>query len=296
MPDSGFGSLSLDFDQLRKGYPTYNHLPPHIKNYMDELNKGLAPGKPKNTPCCFQIAEALNAVGGEHAVTERSYRRANCKLLGNYYLGAVDELEYYLAGRYGKGEDIKPYAKGAAHPITAMKAHIAGQRGIITFRDAGYGAHTELWDGTDIVQNGAPLASGAAMNQSYCFGQPRILFWQCIGDDGVDEAPAWVQGWWDVQDGRQWYYHFSSQFVVTYMLKKPNNRFDMPMGRPGSEGRYAIDPIRQSVIITWAPMGDGITMETFGYGGGAPTQMVGQSNRFAPLVASKITDFSVKKR
>ena len=79
-------------------------------------------------------------------------------------------------------------------------------------------------------------ASGAAMNQGYCFGQPRILFWECIGDDGVPDAPRWIQGWWDVNDGNQWYYHFSSQFVVSYMTAKPNGPFDMPALRYGSQG------------------------------------------------------------
>lgn len=296
MPESNFGTIAVGFDALRAGYPTYNALPPHIKKYMDDLNKGRAEGAPKNTPCCFQVSEALNVVGGEHAITERSYRRVNAKLLGNRYLGAVDELEYYLAGRYGKGEDIKPQAKGSAHPIAAMKDYIAGRQGILTFRDAGYGAHTELWDGTDILQNGAPLANGAGMNQSYCFGQPRILFWQCIGDDGLDEAPVWVQGWWDVNDGNQWYYHFSSQYVVSYIEKKPNNPFDMPTYRPGSEGRYAVDPVLQTVTIVWKPMGDGVTLETFNLTGFDFSAMAGISNRYAPLTATKITDFSTKRR
>ena len=295
MADSDFGTLALNFDDLRAGYPTYNKLPAHIKNYMDSLNKGLAPGKPRNTPCCFQISEALNAVGGEHAITERSYRRPNSKLLGMHYLGAVDELEFYLAGRYGKGEDIKPYGKGAKNPMTAMKAQIAGRRGILTFRDAGYGAHTELWDGTDIVQNGAPLASGAAMNQGYCFGQPRVLFWECIGDDGVPDAPRWITGWWDVNDGNQWYYHFSSQFVVSYIKKKPEGPFDMPGLRHGSQGRYSILE-GTMVVIKWAPTGDGITEEIFTGVQFEPTKLAGKSNRFADLVAVKMTDFSKKKR
>ena len=143
-------------------------------------------------------------VGGEDAVTERSYRRPDSKLLGMHYLGAVDELEFHLAGRYGRGEDIKPYGKGAKNSTVAMKAQIAGRRGIIAFRDAGYGTLTELWDGTDIVQNGAPLASEAAMNQDYCFRQPQVLFWECFGDDGLPDAPRWITGWWDVNDGNQW--------------------------------------------------------------------------------------------
>ena len=94
MSNSGFGTLALNFDDLRAGYPTYNKLPAHIQNYMDSLNKGVEPGGHKHTSCVFQVSEALNVVGGEHAVTERSYRRPNSRLKSNFYLGAVEELEF----------------------------------------------------------------------------------------------------------------------------------------------------------------------------------------------------------
>ena len=261
---------------------------------MDAYNKDLAPGAPRNTPCCFQVSEALNAVGGEHKVTERSYRRANCKLLGNYFLGAVDELEYYLTGRYGRGEDIKPYATGEKHPITAMKAHIAGKRGILAFRDKGYGAHTELWDGTDIVQNGAPASHGAALSQSFIFGRDRVLFWECTGDDGLAEAPGWLTGWWHVDDGQEWYYYFSSQHVVSYMQAKPKSAYDMPAKRLGNEGRFSLDPKAAMLRLDWQEIGDGVTLETFDIGSAGAVIMYGKSNKYAPLTARKILEWPKK--
>ena len=294
MPVSAFGTLALDFDKLRAAYPTYNRLPPHIQKQMDAYNKDLAPGAPRNTPCCFQISEALNVVGGEHKVTERSYRRGNCKLLGNYFLGAVDELEYYLAGRYGKGEDIKLYATGEKHPITAMKAHIAGKRGILAFRDKGYGAHTELWDGTDIVQNGAPAAHGAALSQSFIFGRDRVLFWECSGDDGLAEAPGWLTGWWHVDDGQEWYYYFSSQHVVSYMQAKPKSAYDMPAKRLGNEGRFSIDPKEAMLRLNWKEVGDGVTLETFDISSAGAVILYGKSNKYAPLTARKILEWPKK--
>lgn len=292
---SAFGTLALDFDALRAGYPTYNRLPAHIQKQMDDYNKNLPEGAPRNTPCCFQVSEALNVVGGEHKIPARSHRRGNCPLLGNFYLGSVDELEYYLSGRYGTGEDIKPYAKGAKNPITAMKAHIAGKHGILAFRDTGLGAHTELWDGSDIIQNGAPAAHGAALSQGFIFGRNRVLFWECTGDDGVAEAPGWITGWWHVNDGQEWYYHFSSQYVVSFMQAKPEGPFDMPARKLGNEGRFAIDPGGLTLRLDWKAIGDGVTLETFDLASPTPVIMQGKSNRYAPLTARKIMEWPKKK-
>lgn len=293
MTDPDFPTMALDFEKLRAAYPTYNKLPPHIAKYMDDLNKGLEPGQPRNTPCCFQVSEALNAVGGAHKIPERSYRRANAQVAGNRFLGAVDELEYHLAATYGKGFDIKPFGKGEKHPIAAMKAVIAGRSGILAFRDGGYGAHTELWDGTDILQNGAPASNGAALNQSYIFGRDRVLFWQASAEIARPEVPQWLQGWWDVDDGQQYYYHFSKQNVVTYMKVKPNGYYDLPAGHPGNQGSFTVDD--SQLAITWLPSGDGITKETFQIASAAPILLYGASNRFGPLRAQKILDWSKKK-
>jgi hypothetical protein len=287
MPITPKGKIPIDYATLRAGYPTYNRLPKHIADYMASLNKGIAEGQPKNTPCCFQVSEALNNAGAEHLVGPRSHRRPNSRLGTNYYLGAVDELEHYLAGRYGKGEEVQLVVKTAANRTKEMKAAITGRKGIICFRNGGAGAHTELWDGTDIVQNGAPAADGAALSGAYIWGQPRIVFWEVSGEDNVEPAPAWLQGWWDVNDGIQYYYYFSDQYVVHWTKTEPGNAYTPPGRNAMNEGSYEVTNHPGEIVITWNPSGDGITTETFAFSGYQPTAMTGRSNRFGALTATR---------
>lgn len=287
MPPAGLGHIPVDFALLRRNYPTFKRLPDHIAKYMDELNKGLPGGAPRNTPCCFQISETMNLAGSETAIPPRSYRRACAKLGNFYYLGAVDELEYFLAARYGQGEDIHKSAAGssAAGRMAAMKAAMAGRQGILLFRNGGAGVHVELWDGTDIVQNGAPASDGSAMNQGYLFGQPRILFWQATGDDGRDALPEWLTGWWDVWDGQQYYYHISSQYVVCYTQSEPTSPIEVPRRHVMNEGTVTYEG--DKLTLTWKPAGDGVTQETFTVPWGCPVRMEGSSNRFGKLTATR---------
>jgi hypothetical protein len=276
------GHIAADFDTVRKAYPTYNRLPKHIDDCMKSLNKNIPEGQPKNTPCCFQISEALNHAGTEHRIPQRSHRRANTDLNGDFFLGAVDELDYHLTARYGAGESL-------AH-LGSRKAKedaIRGRKGILCFRNSGAGTHTELWDGSDIVQNGAPASNGAAMSKDHIWGQPKVLFWEFDGDDGVDPVPSWLQGWWDVNDGNQWYYYFSEQYVVHWTKKKPTGPFALPERLAGNEGRVDLSTPGR-VVLTWKPSGDGITQETFTPIGQGTGVMGGTSNRFAPLSARRL--------
>lgn len=291
------GKIPIDYEAMRAGYPTYRKLPAHIAAHMDALNKNLKPGQPKNTPCCFQISEAFNRAGAEHEIPPNSFRRPNTPLGGKYFIGAVDELEYFLAARYGRGEEIHEGAGTGAGRLAAMQRRIAGRKGILCFRNAGAGAHTELWDGGDIVQNGAPAADGSAMSTGYIWGQPRVLFWEFAGEDGVDPAPAWLRGWWDVWDGQQYYYYFSDQYVVTYTRQPPSSAVAYPARQAANEGtvRLLAGP-PATVQLRWNPAGDGITEENFTCIGAAPTMMNGRSNRFGNLVARKMTSFQKKGR
>ena len=83
--------------------------------------------------------------------------------------------------------------------------------------------------------------------------------------------------------------------MVSYIEKKPDGPFDMPGLRHGSQGKYTILD-GSKVVIRWAPTGDGITEETFTGSRFEPAMLSGKSNRFADLVAVKMTDFSKKKR
>lgn len=295
MAPAGLGRIPVDFAELRKNYPTYKKLPAHIQNYMDALNKDLPEGTPKNTPCCFQISEAFNLAGPETKIPDRSYRRPTAKLGSFRYLGAVDELEYYLTATFGAGEEIHKQ-KGAGTPaaqMKAMKAAMTGRQGVVLFRNGGAGVHVELWDGTDIIQNGAPASDGSGMNQGYLFGQPRVLFWQAVGDDGQDPLPEWLTGWWDVNDGQQYYYYISPEYVVSYTRKEPMTALSLPERNMVNEGTVTFKD--QRLTFNWKPDGNEATEEVFTVPWGCPVRMEGTSNRFAPLVATRKSSWGTSK-
>jgi hypothetical protein len=273
----------MKFSTLEAAYPKHNALPPPVQDYLDLLNKGIPEGKPKNTPCCLQISHALNATGQK--ILSRSFRRDNAPIAGNYYIQAVDELEHYLIGRYGRTEDIRKDSAGKTRTEAQMKHYLEGMQGILLFRNTGAGAHTELWDGKNIIQKaGAP----GGMNEQYIFGQPRILFWQVT--DGTDPSPvaSWLPGWWSVYDGKQYYYYFSDQHGVTYTKVAPSNVSAPPVNSPMNEGTVTMT--EHGLVIDWNPADGGATKETFTrVGWTSETEMNGVSNRYAPLFAKKMT-------
>lgn len=289
MPLPTIGQIPVDFATLRANYPTYTALPRHISAYMDELNRNNPPGAPRNTPCCFQVSEAFNLAGAEHKIPPRSYRRANTHLGQNYYLGAVDELEVYLTNRYGSGEVV---FSGDGHhaDIAATKARMAGRPGVITFRDGGYGLHTELWTGSSIVQaHGAPGSNGANMSERGIFSVRRILFWSCSGEDGRDPLPAWVVGWWQVNvTGQPYYYYFSDQYVVFYTTTMPTNILSQPVRGAMMQGSVTLAEGRPGVVITWPPSPDGEVTESYFQAGNDPRVMQGRINNLLPAEAIKM--------
>jgi len=207
-----------------------------------------------------------------------------------YYLLAVDELEQYLAGRYGRGEEIKKSASGAVQSTAQMKAHINGKQGILVFRNAGAGHHTELWDRTHILQDGhAVSGGGAVMNEANIFGQPRVLFWETsLESAGLRAVPSWLPGWWKVFDGNTYYYYFSDQHLVTYTKVEPKNITQPPVKTPLNEGTVTVTGSTQ-LILDWNPADGGETKETFTFPpAGIVTTMNGVSNRYSPLVATKM--------
>jgi len=279
--------IAVDFGILRKNYPLYTKLPPHIQNYIDSLNKNLKPGQPKNTPCCLQMSEALNACGAMHKIPPRSYRRDNVQLppgSGNYYLQAVDELEKYLAGKYGAGEEIKTSDR---KDMASMKSYLKDKQGILCFRNSGAGVHTELWDKTDILQN---LSSGAPMDQKYIFEQqPHVVFWETTGATAVvGVVPYWVLGWWKVWDGNTYYYFFRPDGVVQYTKAAPRNTCAPPQ-RADNLGYYTYTA--PNLVVKWNPV-PGVEMaceETFYNAVPGCRQMNATSNLYSPLVATRLS-------
>jgi len=273
------GRIQVAFDDLLSRYPTYKTLPPELQKYLDDLNK-INPG---NTPCCLQMSHALNLVG--QIIPSQSYRRPNAPIGSYYYIQAVDELEQYLAGRYGRGEEIKtPDRRSRAD----MEEYLNGEQGILVFREGYAGFHTELWNTDHIVQNGAPSGGGAIMNADAIFSKPRVVFWSTIGSDPYEEnpVPGWLQGWWEVYDGNYYYYYFNDENVVTYTTAKPANTSMPPYKMPMNEGDVTVSGDETEIIIDWNPADGGETQEIFTKR--SPTTMNGTSNRYAPLFATKI--------
>ena len=276
--------IRVNFDILRANYPTYKTLPPPLQKFMDGLNQ-VAAG---NTPCCVQISHALNKAG--QLIPLSSFRRANSKIESYYYILAVDELEQYLSGLYGRGEEIKKDSSGKVRSTGEMKQHLNNKQGILLFRSAGAGHHTELWDKTHIVQDGKAMSGGGAMmNESNIFGQPRVLFWEVIEEKaGLNPVPNWLRGWWKVDDDNMYYYYFSDQHVVTYTKVQPKNTMAPPVKQPLNEGAVTVSQNSTLIVIDWNPADGGETKETFTRLPTTIGSMGGVSNRYGPLRATKM--------
>lgn len=278
------GKIRINFDTLVAHYPTYSRLPQSLQNFMDGLNR-ITPG---NTPCCVQVSHALNLAG--QLIPPKSSRRNNSTIGPHNYILAVDELEQYLSGRYGKGEEIKAMQSGKTRSLAEMKQYLHGRQGVLLFRNGGAGHHTELWDKTHILQDGNAISGGGArMNESNIFGQPRVLFWEVVQEkQGLTPVPQWLQGWWQVYDGNTYYYYFSDQHVVTYTKVKPQNLMYPPVKQPLNGGEVSIVQNALQIIIDWNPADGGATRETFSHLPSNTASMNGVSNRYAPLVATKM--------
>ena len=282
------GVIPVPFGTLRSNYPMFKHLPKPIQDYMDGLNKNIPPGKPKNTPCCIQVCHALNMSG--ETVWPKTSQRRNAVIGGKCYIGNVKELEEYLTTRYGAGRYLRPSQDGSGDKTQeAVCAQIQGIRGVLLFRDNGYGMHTELWTGETIVQtNKSGGFNDSVMNEASIFKVPRILFWST--SDSVplvfSSLPDWLLGWWDVNDGSQYYYYFSSDEGALYTTVKPTGSGPPPIKYQRNGGVCSMSPAGDAVKIEWSPSSqDGATTETFR---GNANGMMGISNKYGGLRAVKI--------
>jgi hypothetical protein len=98
---------------------------------------------------------------------------------------------------------------------------------------------------------------------------------------------TWLLGWWSVWDGNQYYYYFDAAAGVQYTKTKPSSRA-APPPHPLSRGGYQF--LQPGVlVIEWNPADGGVTRETFGNAQPGSAKMNGTSNRYAPLVATKLT-------
>jgi len=168
------GVIPASINTLSSQYPRRDQKDPAKYQYVDKVMKGL-----EGTPCCVQMSHALNMCG--IPVPQRSYRRnPNPRLPLNgrdcSYLLATDELEDFLQTFYGAPETINRDLN-QVRDAAQVKAYIKNRPGLLIFRYSalrvpapkGQFEHTELWDGTQILQRD--------MAEDFLFSRPRILMW-----------------------------------------------------------------------------------------------------------------------
>lgn len=98
---------------------------------------------------------------------------------------------------------------------------------------------------------------------------------------------TWLRGWWSVWDSNQYYYFFGPKGFIQYTKAKPANKTE-PLKVPLNQGVYTVT--RAGVLfVDWNPADGGATRETFTNARVGRTTLHGTSNRYAPLVATRIT-------
>jgi hypothetical protein len=169
------GVIPVPFAALSRYYPRRDKKDPDLYQYVDQEMRGL-PG----TPCCVQMSHCLNMAGIK--IPAYSYRpRSNAKLtidgIDYYYILATDELEQFLISSCGDdGESINMDLDNT-RSINEIKTYISNRPGLLLFRYSNIGVcaptgqfeHTELWNGTNILQRD--------MNEPFLFGRPRVQMW-----------------------------------------------------------------------------------------------------------------------
>ncbi|TCR59328.1 T6SS effector amidase Tae4 family protein [Bosea sp. BK604] len=296
------GKLRLDAAKLIQSYPTYRSLPAPMKTYVDSLNAPViknnkevdewnlahpteTPKKKQamNTPCCFQVSWALNAVGGDHTIPPSSPRpRPNAHFGGGYHLGAVDELESYLNGKYGQGETVKTSTRKTRKD---MEAYLAGRQGILAFREGWAGAHTEIWDKNRVLQNGAPIGNNtsgvATIDANWMWARPNIYFWEVVPDRPAFILPSWLGGWWVVTDMMDtYYYYFYPDGTVVYRRVAPSFP-NCPLPTEANSGTLSAGPA-SSLRIQWND--EDYAAELYAYPPiSSVTRMVGSYENLAAL-------------
>ncbi len=277
----------LDFAKLLSNYPTHFNLPPHLALALEDLKKA----SPGSTSCCMQVCEALNKSGVK--IPKEKFRTNRepsefPKGSGFYYLLAVDEMFNYFKKYHGDPTILRDVPVASAGDFSQISKRIRRLEGIVLFRDNGVGAHIELWNKTNVVQDRGP----SIMNASWMWSQPHIYFWQVGKTRSMEDIPFFVaqqlKGWWKVSDNLNYYYWFDlKNLTVVYTMNEPKNASTVPPKWPVNTGDVTF--VDNKLEIDWDPAGFGATRETFTLS--APDgykSMTGESNRFERLNATKM--------
>lgn len=279
--------INADFEKILANYPANNQLPPALQKTIDDLNKPYLPNKP-NTSCCLQVCHAFNKAGIR--VPSGNFRPGDPKRVaaqipfgsGVYYLMAVDEMIYYMSRTFGDPIVLGAARSASTADVAEFTAVVRGLEGVMTFGNG----HIELWNRYNIVQDSGAMV----MDAGWVWGQKPVRFWR-IGSSvatpfsGIDFMR--FDGWWDVNDGEQYYYYIDVKSrKVTYTKARPANSATKNMNVRLNIGDITI--VGPDIVFDWDPADGGATRETFTFDFGDPTTMKGRSNRYGNLLAKKM--------
>lgn len=107
-----------------------------------------------------------------------------------------------------------------------------------------------------------------------------------IGEPAVVANLKALRGWWDVDDGGQYYYYFGPGGFVQWSYKPPLV-IVAPIKVPQNQGSYSVtsDGV---LTIKWNLAGGDSTIETLSGVSFAVREMTDKSNRFLDLTARKM--------
>lgn len=263
------------------------NLPPHLAQALADLKKSW----PTSTSCCMQVCEALNKSGIKIPNERFRINRGPSEFpkgSGVYYLLAVDEMFEYFKRYHGEPTILRKDQAGTAGDFSQISKPIRGLEGFIIFSDNRVGAHIELWNKINVVQD----RGSSIMNAGWMWSQPSIYFWQVGKTRAMENIPfllaQQLSGWWKVSDGQDYYYFFDlNKLTVVYTMNEPRNADTVPPKWPANMGDVTF--VNKKLEIDWDPTGFGATRETF-----TPSlqdgfkSMTGESNRFERLKATKM--------
>lgn len=130
------------------------------------------------------------------------------------------------------------------------------------------------------------LCRKAAMNQRRQAAYTASEFSAAYHGVAIEPALGWLTGWWDVNDGKPYYYYFGPKGFVQYTRTRPASTA-RPLAVGLNQGVYCMTG-SDVLVIDWNPADGGSTVETFSGARAGSTRMAGTSNRYGPLVASRM--------
>ncbi len=139
---------------------------------------------------------------------------------------------------------------------------------------------------TDFVDDFRQLCTQAATNLRRHAAYTASDFGAAYHGAAGQTSLSWLHGWWSVSDGNPYYYFFGPKGFVQYTKTRPASKA-VPLKLPLNQGVYSVTQ-GNVLFIDWNPADGGATVETFRGASMGSRELRGTSNRYAPLVATRL--------